>query len=125
MITALLWLAAVSATPISATIAEVRSDPAEFSGKRIRLEGWINSCRPIECLISEHLAARPINYGQWLSLERNDSLDLTLKPMLPARVQIEASPGPCLRQACLDRAPELVNVKLLKVITHNPTFPDE
>ena len=126
MIAALLWLAAASAShPISTTIAEVRLHPKEFAGKRLRLEGWINSCRSIECLISEHLAARPVNYGQSLSLGANDALDQVLRPMLPARVEIEAEPGPCLGQACLDRAPDLVKVKVLKVISRNQKFSDE
>ena len=126
MITALLWLAAASASqPISTTIRDVRSHPTAFAGKRIRLEGWINSCRRIECLLSEHLAARPINYGQWLSFEANESLDERLKPMLPAHVEIEAETGPCLGQACLDRAPELVKIKVIKVISRNQQFPDE
>ena len=125
MITALIWLASVSAGPAPSAIAEVRSHPAKFAGKRIRVEGWINSCRPIECLISEHLAARPINYGEWLSLEADGPLDASLRPILPARVEIEASPGPCLGQVCLDRAPELTDVKVLKIISRNQDFPDK
>jgi len=117
-------LAASAASP--ATIASVRAEPERYAGQRVRLIGWINSCWAIDCGLHEKLAARPIDAGARLSFEWDRSLDRKLKPLVPAKVEIEATVDPtCIREVCLDRAPELRGVVVKRIILKRQTAPDE
>ena len=111
--------------PTPATIAEVRANPAQWDGKWVQIEGWINRCWSTDCTLAEHIAARPINQGESLSFEGQQSFDAWAKPMLPIRARVTARiDATCLIDVCLDRAPHLRDMRV-EALETNRKFPDE
>ena len=111
--------------PTRATIAEVRANPAQWNGKWVQLEGWINRCWSTDCTLAEGLAARPGNQGQALAFEAQATFDQWAKPMLPIRARVTARvDATCLIEVCLDRAPHLREMRV-EALQTNLKFPDE
>lgn len=119
------WVA--FAAPPTATIAEVRAHPSHFAGRRIRLVGWVNSCQPLDCSISEALSVRPSGRGKRISLEEDQTLDASLDASIPAKVELEATfdDGCMTKYICMDRAPELRAVHIRRVMVTKAPFPDQ
>ena len=110
----------------SVTIEDIRRDPRRWDGKWVQIEGWINRCWAIDCVLAEKVAARPINQGRTLSFESQKTFDAFVKPMLPLRAKVTARvDATCLVEAvCLDRAPMLRGM-IVEVLERNAKFPDE
>ena len=95
------------ATPV--TIQDVRRDPYRWTGRWVRIEGFINRCLPLECAISERASTHRGDQGLTLSIAAVQSFDDWVQPMLPVRVTLVAKVDTaCLGDAiCTDRAPDL------------------
>lgn len=126
MIPVLLMLAQTAiVSPVS--ISEVHASPRDFHGKRVMLEGWVNGCQPLSCHISEKLGRGSGDHRDSLSFDEDARLDEQLKPILPARIEIEATfdAGCLTTHICLDRAPMLRDVVVRKVLVQNQKLSGE
>ncbi|MEO7365742.1 MAG: hypothetical protein ABIW03_05445, partial [Sphingomicrobium sp.] len=89
-------------TPV--TIEQVRSDPMRWDGQWIQVEGWMDRCSRLDCILAE----RPRSQGMSLSFAGGESFDQWTVPLLPAKVVVVARlRSECLVSYCTDRAPVL------------------
>ncbi|MDQ3078284.1 MAG: hypothetical protein M3Q83_05520 [Pseudomonadota bacterium] len=131
----MLWLAALIATvPNSAlvslaqnpadravvtTIAAIRDNPLAFHGVRVRLRGWVYSCKSLSCSLYMYGPSIPRRHHHSLSIEGNREFDLQVAGQAPVEIVIHATVNAsCLRghEICLDRADELTRIALERVL---------
>jgi len=126
MIAALLFLAQIAPLPadpppVETTIAAIRANPAKFDGRIVRLHGYVNKCRGMDCTIDEKPAVAPEGRGQSLSIANDAKVDAILAPLLPTYVEFDARfDSQCIIEVCLDRAPVLTIVRLRGVVSPEP-----
>jgi hypothetical protein len=130
MLLMLAQLAPVQAEPkpIATTIAAIRANPKKFDKQLVRIHGWVNSCQPLSCGITERPATDPSGAGGRLSIGTNPKFDATVKPLLPTYVEFDARvDAACLTpsvgneiKVCADRVPELTIVTLRGVVAPEP-----
>ena len=133
MIAALLVLAQIATAsapprPIVTTIAAIRADPKKFDGQIVRMHGYVNSCQPLSCDVSERAASDPAGAGKILSIATDPKFDSIVKPLLPTYVEFDARlDATCLIPpkagtitVCADRVPELTVVSLRAVVSPEP-----
>jgi hypothetical protein len=127
MIAALLMLAQLAPVqaepkPIATTITAIRANPRKFDGQVVRIHGWVNSCQPLSCGITERPATDPSGAGERLSIAANPKFDATVKPLLPTYVEFDARVNAaCLTTSlCTDRAPVLAVTTLRGVVSPEP-----
>ena len=129
MILALLTLAQIMPAPeepkpVETTIAAIRADPMKFDGRIVRLHGYVNRCRDLECTIDERSTDSAGGRGAHLSIASDEKFDATIAPLLPTYVEFDARVNAvCLKasgQVCLDRADDLTIVSLRAVVTPEP-----
>ena len=132
MIAALLMVAQTTpvpaeAKPIATTIAAIRANPKKFDGRIVRLHGYVNSCRPLSCIIEERPANSPRGPGEFLSIGSDAKFDATIKPLVPTYVEFDArfnarclihQPG--FFTICADRVSELTVVTLRALVSPEP-----
>ena len=126
MIAALLLLAQIAPLPadpppVETTIAAIRANPTKFDGRIVRLHGYVNKCRGMDCTIDEKQAASPDGRGQSLSIASDAKFDSVIGPLLPTYVEFDARfSSQCMIEVCLDRAPVLTIVRLRGVVSPEP-----
>lgn len=126
MIAALLMLAQIvpapeEPRPVATTIAAIRVNPKRFDGQIVRLHGYVNHCRPLDCSLEERPATANGGAGEGLSLAGDAKFDSTIGPLLPTYVELDARlNAQCLISACTDHAPVLTVVTLRGVVSPEP-----
>ena len=86
------------------TIEQVHADPRRWDGQWIQVEGWMQRCIRLDCVVAE----RPNNQGMVLSFASADGFDGWIAKLLPAKVVVVARlNAACLVGLCTDRAPVL------------------
>jgi len=115
-------LAPVEPKPVVTTIAAIRANPKRFDGQVVRLNGWVNQCKPLTCWIEERAATAQGGPGAHLSIGTNRKFDETVQPLMPTLVEFDARfDATCItKEVCLDRAPELTIVRLRGVTSVEP-----
>ena len=94
-----------AATPL--TIEQVRADPRRWHGQWVRLQGYVQRCNRLDCVLAEF----PRNGGMVLSFASAPTFDAWIAPQLPARIEVTARiDAGCLINFCTDRAPVLQQV---------------
>lgn len=126
MIAALLILAQIvpvpeEPKPVATTIAAIRANPKKFDGQLVRLHGYVNHCRPLDCLVEEQLTTAPGGAGEGLSITGDAKFNGTILPLLPTYVEFDARlNAQCLISTCSDHAPVLTIVTLRGVVSPEP-----
>jgi hypothetical protein len=126
VIAALLLLAQITPLPpepkpVGTTIAAIHNDPKRFDGQVVRLHGYVNSCQPAVCLISERPANAPGGAGESLSMAANAKFDQVVRPLIPTYVELDARvDASCLVAACVNQTPVLTIVTLRGVVSPEP-----
>ena len=126
MIAALLFLAQIVSAPpqpkpVVTTIAAIRADPRKFDGQIVRIHGYVNRCRPLDCAISERPASVAGGLGQILPIATDQKFDATIRPLVPTFVEFDAHfDATCVVGFCAGRAPVLTIVSLRAVVSPEP-----
>lgn len=110
-------------TPV--TIQQVRADPRRWHGQWVQLDGWINSCSPVDCALAERPSPSPADRGFSLAFEAQPEFDRWVAPMLPLRAQVYARiDATCLVNLCTDRG-QVLRQMIVKPVQANVRFPNE
>jgi len=126
MIAALLLLAQIAPLPadplpVETTIAAIRANPTKFDGRVVRLHGYVNKCRGMDCTIDEKPTSTADGRGQSLFIASDAKFDAILAPLLPTYIEFDARfSTQCMVEVCLDRAPVLTIVTLRGVVRPEP-----
>lgn len=126
MIAAFLMLAQIvpapeEPKPVQTSIAAIRANPKRFDGQLVRLHGYVNHCRPLDCSVDERPATAPGGSGQGLSIAGDAKFDATITPLLPTYVEFDARlNAQCLISVCSDHGPVLTVVTLRGVVSPEP-----
>ena len=107
--------------PVVTTIAAIRADPKKFDGQIVRIHGYVNRCRPLDCAISERPASVAGGLGQILPIATDQKFDATIRPLVPTFVEFDAHfDATCVVGFCAGRAPVLTIVSLRAVVSPEP-----
>ena len=113
------------------TIAEVNSRHEALNGKRIIVTGWLTSCKRYDCSIS----LKPDGQTVELRIGGSRDFDRSVAAFAGKAIQIEVEgtvdracfdhrkdPGhdPDLIEVCTDRANQLSNPRLVRIIEQSP-----
>ncbi len=109
------------ARPLQTTIAAIRANPKKFDGQLVRLHGYLNHCRPLDCSIEERPTTAPGGAGEALSIAGDAKFNSTVTPLLPTYVEFDARLNAgCVISECSDHAPVLTVVTLRGVVSPEP-----
>lgn len=127
MIAVLLFLAQLAPVaeepkPVATTIAAIVANPAKFDGQVVRITGWVNSCGPASCPVSERAATAPGGPGASLSVADDKKFDSVVRPLAPTYVELDARvDSTCIANPkCPDQKPALTIVTLRGVVSPEP-----
>src|SRR4051794_33432556 len=119
-----------AAEPVAASLDAIRAAPASFEGKWVRLRGQMNQCANFDCALcpEEATPADPqterclrLDWDRQRGSERERGADFDPVYRYATVDLVARFDGACLKGMCTDRAPVLLDARVLSVLRRRPS----